>query len=123
MWLCLRASPVVRFCINTEREIDRSGAHLSLNFHNIMFIPFISDYSHANLSRRKAGGGGGRGKAGKPSGKAASSSGIDLGGGTTAKPYGPGGGKPYPYPSNPTNPLLAGRATGGGARQDIYGSR
>lgn len=85
-----------------------------------MFIPFI--FSSTKLSRRKGGGGrggGGGGKAGKLSGK--SSSDVTIGGGSTAKLYGPGGGAPYP--STSTNPLLTGRLTGGGTRRDIYGSR
>ncbi|KAF9461735.1 hypothetical protein BDZ94DRAFT_800336 [Collybia nuda] len=108
----------------------KSAFAFSFEFKNRMFIPFVSSSSATKLSRRKGGGGRGGGGLGgssggkaRKSGKASQSPSIQVGGGSTAKLYGSEGGNSFSYPNTWPNPYLIGRPTGGGSRQDIYGSR
>ncbi|KAG5642350.1 hypothetical protein DXG03_002974 [Asterophora parasitica] len=102
-----------------------------------MFVPFISVPSEKRLKklyRRKGGGGGGRGsssggKSGGSSGSSGGSGGAGAGrstpisaGGTSrsATPYGFGGGRPSTIPAGQP---FAGRESGGGTRNQIYGNQ
>ncbi|KAF5378795.1 hypothetical protein D9615_006913 [Tricholomella constricta] len=100
-----------------------------------MFVPFISVPSHERLKklyRRKGGGGrgGGGGKSGGSNGSGSGTSGggrgagrsapISSGGSTkSATPFGPGGGRSSIIPAGQP---FAGRASGGGSRNQVYGN-
>lgn len=105
-----------------------------------MFVPFITPVSQ-RLWRRKGGGakgggggakgGGGDGDSGGSSGGSSSSSGkakgtqssVPISGATNGKrsavSYGPGGGKVTTIPQGQP---FAGRSSGGGTRNQVYGS-
>ncbi|TFY79891.1 hypothetical protein EWM64_g4126 [Hericium alpestre] len=100
-----------------------------------MFVPLISTPA-AQLAKRKGGGGGGKGGGGGSSGGKGSSGGSSSGGGSvgstsrvpvsnlpagksSATAYGSGGGRPVTIPAGQP---FAGRTTGGGTRNQVYGN-
>lgn len=97
-----------------------------------MFVPFISEPSKARLRklyRRKGGGGGGKGGGGSSSSSGSSGGGasggksspISAGGSSkSATTSGAGGGTPAPIPAGQP---FAGRVSGGGTRDQVYGNQ
>ncbi|GLB42473.1 hypothetical protein LshimejAT787_1104880 [Lyophyllum shimeji] len=98
-----------------------------------MFVPFISVPSNKRsrkLYRRKGGGGGGRGGGGGGKGGGSSGGGgagtsrpasVNAGGTTKqATSYGSGGGRPTTIPAGQP---FAGRESGGGTRNQVYGTQ
>jgi len=96
-----------------------------------MRIPIFSSYNKKkSLERRKGGGGGGKGggssgaKGGGSTGSGSSGrtpvSGLPTSGNRGASPYGSGGGSPITIPAGT---LFAGRTSGGGTRNQVFGNR
>jgi hypothetical protein len=85
-----------------------------------MFVPFFSEArSKKKLYRRK--GGGGRGGGGKGGGSTGAKSPVSVGGSTkSASSYGGGGGK---VTTIPAGQFFAGRNSGGGTRNQVFGNQ